>query len=106
MTISRATGYSTQMRVYGIFSAIIASNGSDHAMTSSNNNLFGTRLRQARRGQHLSMEEFAMRVGAHPETIRKIEAGTRKPSPQVAELIGRALNVPEQDMPVLLKRAR
>ena len=82
--------------------------GYEHAMTvpDNNNNLFGKWVKQTRKARRITQDGLAVRVGCAFETIRKIEAGTRKPSEQVAELIARALDVPEDEIPALVEQAR
>lgn len=75
-------------------------------MTTVDNNVFGTWLKKTRKTQGFTQGGLAEKVGCAFETIRKIEAGTRRPSPQVAELIGRVLKVPEHEMPELIEKAR
>jgi predicted ATPase/transcriptional regulator with XRE-family HTH domain len=45
---------------------------------------FGQWLKQRRKAHDLTQEELAEQVGCSPETIRKIEAGARRPSREIA----------------------
>ena len=53
-----------------------------------------------------TQQELAGLAGCSPATIRKIEAGERKPSRQVAELLLYVLEVPQRDHEILLKLSR
>lgn len=74
-------------------------------MASSGSN-FGTWVRQTRQALGITQESFAYRIGCSYETVRKIEAGTRRPSQQVAELIGRTLGVPDSELISFVANAR
>lgn len=65
----------------------------------SRDNRFGQWLKGKRQELGITQEEFARRVPCAYETIRKLEAGTRRPSRQVTELIGRALNISDDEIP-------
>jgi predicted ATPase/DNA-binding XRE family transcriptional regulator len=67
---------------------------------------FGKWLQQRRKARDLSQEQLAEQIGVSPETIRKIERGTRRPSKEVAELLARALGVPENEWPEVVRFAR
>src|SRR5690348_15710907 len=67
---------------------------------------FGYWLRQRRKALDLSQQELADRINSAFETVRKIEAGSRRPSRQLAELLGVALAVPEQELPAFVRFAR
>ena len=54
---------------------------------------FGGWLKTQRLALDLSQEALARRVGCSRDLIGKIEAGVRRPSRQVAELLAEALNV-------------
>lgn len=63
-------------------------------------------LKRRRKQLDLTQAELGARVGCSAATIRKLEAGERKPSLQLAELLGRALQVPEGEMETFLRLAR
>ncbi len=56
---------------------------------------FGSQVQQHREALGLIRKELAQRVGCSVATIRKIESGERHPSRQMAELLARALTIPE-----------
>lgn len=63
-------------------------------------------LRQRRKARDLTQEELADRIGSSPETIRKIEAGRRRPSKQMAEVLAEYLGVPLEDRQEFVHFAR
>src|SRR6266545_1488776 len=68
--------------------------------------LFGEWLKQQRRALDLTQEELAERVGCSEETISKIEAGRRRPSRQIAELLVQSLAIPLDERPQFVQFAR
>ena len=66
----------------------------------------GRWVRQRRKLLGLSQDELAERLCCAYETVRKIEAGSRRPSRALAELLGRALAVPEAELPAFIEFAR
>lgn len=61
---------------------------------------FGAWLKQRRNALDLTQTDLAERIGCSRDTIQKIEAGTRRPSKQVAGLLAVCLGVaPEQAEP-------
>src|SRR4051812_44374985 len=68
--------------------------------------IFGQWLRNRREAFDLSREALAERVHCSPETIRKIEAGTRRPSRQMLEPLAGALEAPPQEIPARVGFAR
>src|SRR5215204_2433833 len=67
---------------------------------------FGAWLRQRRREYGYTQEELADLAGCSPATIRKIEAGERRPSRQVADLLLEHLEVPPQERESVLRMVR
>ncbi len=67
---------------------------------------FGLWLKQRRKALDLTRETLADRVGCSWETIRKIEDGARKPSPQIAELLAEHLSVPVEERETFVQFAR
>src|SRR5512143_3063033 len=67
---------------------------------------FGDWLRLRRKALDLSRESLADRVGCSAATIRKVEAGERRPSVQIAELLAAAFNIPPGERPAFVKYAR
>ena len=58
---------------------------------------FGTWLKQGRRDLDLTQDALADQAGCSVEMIRKVEAGTARPSRQLAELLAAALHVPPDE---------
>src|SRR5688572_7910251 len=58
---------------------------------------FGVWLRKQRRALDISRQTFANQVGCAEVTLRRIEAGTLKPSKQLAQMILEKLGIPEID---------
>ena len=67
---------------------------------------FGELVRQYRHHLDLTQAELARRVGCATITIRRIEAGTLRPSRQVAERLAAFLNVPEVEFEDFIRMAR
>jgi transcriptional regulator with XRE-family HTH domain len=67
---------------------------------------FGPWLRQRRKALDLTREQLAERVGCAVVTITKIEAGERRPSHQIAELLAKHLNIPTNQRPTFVRFAR
>ena len=72
-----------------------------HAIAS-----FGAWVKQCRMQLDLTQELLAERVGCAVQTIRKIEAGARRPSLLMAERLAQALEVPSEECRAFLKAAR
>src|SRR5215213_2559566 len=58
---------------------------------------FGIWLRKQRRALDLSRQAFANQVGCAEVTLRRIEAGTLKPSKELANLLLENLGIPETE---------
>lgn len=67
---------------------------------------FGDWLHQRRNALRLTREQLAARVGCSVSALRKLEAGERRPSLQIAELLANALGVEAEARPTFLKVAR
>ncbi|HEX9374581.1 MAG TPA: helix-turn-helix domain-containing protein, partial [Roseiflexaceae bacterium] len=67
---------------------------------------FSRWLKQRRRALDLTQEELAQAVGYAVETIRKLEAGKRRPSKPLAERLAQLLRVPPAEQPAFLALAR
>ncbi len=52
---------------------------------------FGAYLKQRRKALALTQEDVAARVGCARETIRKLEAGGRRPSKEIAQRLAEVL---------------
>jgi len=67
---------------------------------------FGQWLRARRNALDLTQFELAQRAGCAEDTIGRIEAGTRRPSKQVAAMLAEALGVPSQSHADFVRFAR
>jgi predicted ATPase/transcriptional regulator with XRE-family HTH domain len=67
---------------------------------------FGDWLKRRRRALDLTQEELAQRAGCSVHNLRKLEAGDRKPSKQLAGLLARALEIPQEDQLTFIRMAR
>src|SRR5919108_1893349 len=67
---------------------------------------FGAWLRRQRRALDLSRQAFANQVGCAEVTLRRIEAGTLKPSKDLAQMILEKLGVPETEQSQWISFAR
>ena len=66
---------------------------------------FGSWLKQRRKELGLTQKELAKGVGCSPVTIEKIEAGERRPSRQIADLLAEFLGVPAEERPLFARFA-
>ena len=66
---------------------------------------FGTWVKRRRKALDLTREEFARQVGCSTSLIFKIESDERRPSRQMAELLARHLEVPQDQYDLFLKIA-
>src|SRR6266511_5735826 len=80
--------------------------GSPTEPTMSPDTTFSRWLKQRRRALDLTQEELAQAVGCAVETIRKLEAGKRRPSKPLAERLAQLLRVPPAEQPAFLALAR
>lgn len=67
---------------------------------------FGQFLKRRRKSLDLTQVELAKRVGCATISIQLIEAGKRKPSRQMAELLARHLDIPHKEFESFIKFAR
>jgi len=67
---------------------------------------FGEWLRKQRRALDLSRQAFADQVGCAAVTLRRIEAGTLKPSKELANILLENLGIPEAERPLWISFAR
>jgi predicted ATPase/DNA-binding XRE family transcriptional regulator len=67
---------------------------------------FGVWLRKQRRALDLSRQAFADEVGCAEVTLRRIEAGTLKPSKELASLLVEKLGIPEAERTQWISFAR
>ena len=67
---------------------------------------FGAWMRTRRRQLDLTQSELGQRAGCSEAAIRKIEADERKPSRQLAELLTRALEIPDTEQELFFQFAR
>jgi predicted ATPase/DNA-binding XRE family transcriptional regulator len=67
---------------------------------------FGVWLRKQRRTLDLSQQAFANQVGCAEVTLRRIEAGTLKPSKELVSILLEKLGIPETDWPHWISFAR
>ncbi len=67
---------------------------------------FGAWLKHRRKELDLTQAELAERVSCTVFALRKIEAGERRPSKQLAELLVKPLEISSEDHPIFIKVAR
>jgi transcriptional regulator with XRE-family HTH domain len=67
---------------------------------------FGTWLRGQRKEHDLTQDALAERVGCSADMVKKVEAGTARPSRQLAELFAAALDVAPAERPGFVTWAR
>jgi DNA-binding XRE family transcriptional regulator len=68
--------------------------------------LFGQCMKKRRKELDLTQEDLAKLVGCAMISIQSIEAGRRRPSKQMAELIARQLDIPESKRQDFIRFAR
>jgi predicted ATPase/DNA-binding XRE family transcriptional regulator len=67
---------------------------------------FGDWLKQGRKDRDLTQLDLADRIGCSVATIQKIEAGLRRPSRQVAQLLADFFRIPDYDRQAFVQFAR
>ena len=72
----------------------------------NNDVTFGEWLRRRRRGLDLTQQELAQRVGCTVSTLRKIEAGERRPSKELATLLATCLDIAPEEYDKFITFAR
>src|SRR5581483_1297697 len=72
----------------------------------SNPSMFGRRIKQLRQEHGLTQDMLAERVGCASETIRKIEAGQRRPSYQIAMRLAEQLGIPPERRACFIRSSR
>src|SRR5689334_18205752 len=68
--------------------------------------IFGRWLKERRRDLDLTQDTLAERVGCSGDTIRKLEAGLRRPYSRVADRLAVALGLSPPDRPAFVEWAR
>ena len=68
--------------------------------------LFCEWLKRRRHQLDLTQEELAQRAGCSVFALRKIEAGSRRPSKQLAGLLAQSLELPPEEHPTFIRLAR
>lgn len=63
-------------------------------------------LKRRRKALDLTQSELAKRAGCSIGALRKIELGDRRPSKQLAGLLAKALEIPDEDQPTFIQVAR
>lgn len=69
-------------------------------------NSFGQWIKQRRKTMDFTREDLAGQIGCASDTLYKIEAGARRPSKQIAELLAQHLNIPSDERIMFIKFAR
>lgn len=67
---------------------------------------FGEWLRRKRQARDMTQETFAEAVNCSVDTVRKIEAGRRRPSRQLAEILADYFNLPVVERAAFMQMAR
>src|SRR5215469_3883682 len=67
---------------------------------------FGHWIRRRRKVLDLTQETLAQQVGCSVATIRKIEAGSRRPSQQIAERLADCLEISPAERALFIKVSR
>ena len=75
-------------------------------MLAGRGSTFGDWLKQSRKDRDLTQLDLADRIGCSVATIQKIEAGQRRPSRQVAQLLADFFRIPDDDRQSFVQFAR
>jgi predicted ATPase/DNA-binding XRE family transcriptional regulator len=68
--------------------------------------VFSDWLKRRRKALDMTQDELAKRAGCSVGALRKIEAGDRRPSKQLAGLLAKALEIPKEDQQTFIRVAR
>jgi len=68
--------------------------------------VFSEWLKRRRKALDMTQDELAQRAGCSVGALRKIESGDRRPSKQLAVLLAKALEIPNEDQQTFLRVAR
>jgi predicted ATPase/transcriptional regulator with XRE-family HTH domain len=68
--------------------------------------IFNEWLKSRRKALDLTQDELAKRAGCSVGALRKIESGDRRPSKQLAGLLAKALEIPDEDQQTFIRVAR
>jgi predicted ATPase/transcriptional regulator with XRE-family HTH domain len=68
--------------------------------------IFNEWLKRRRKALDLTQAELAKRAGCSVGALRKIESGDRRPSKQLAGLLAKALEIPDEDQQTFIRVAR
>ncbi len=68
--------------------------------------IFSEWLKRRRKALDMTQNELAKRAGCSVSALRKIERGDRRPSKQLAGLLAKALEIPEQEQQTFIRIAR
>jgi predicted ATPase/transcriptional regulator with XRE-family HTH domain len=68
--------------------------------------IFSEWLKRRRKALDMTQDELAKRAGCSVGALRKIELGDRRPSKQLAGLLAKALEIPDEDQPAFIRVAR
>jgi predicted ATPase/transcriptional regulator with XRE-family HTH domain len=68
--------------------------------------VFSDWLKRRRKALDLTQDELAKRAGCSLGALRKIEAGERRPSKQLAVLLAQALDIPQEEQQAFIRVAR
>src|SRR4026209_1443184 len=63
-------------------------------------------LKQRRKELDLTQFDLVARLGCSEDTLQKIEAGARRPSRQIAQLLAECLEIPPEERPAFVRLAR
>ncbi len=67
---------------------------------------FGLWLREHRRARDMTQQELAGQIGCSDSTLRKFEAGTRRPSKQIVERLLQFFSISHNEQPAVIEWAR
>jgi predicted ATPase/DNA-binding XRE family transcriptional regulator len=82
------------------------SNNQPQQSNRDSDTFFGPWLRRRRRSLDLTQDELAQRIGCAADTVRKFEAGMRRPSRPMAERLALCLVIPVEERAAFFVAAR